>query len=210
MNLYRIAERSTATFREKGSKFISYLIPVNDERQAQTELKYIRSTYPDATHHCYAWRVNPINLYEFSQDDGEPSGTAGLPILGRLRSHELVNILGVVVRYYGGTNLGKGGLIKAYSQGIDITMSDVQRIPLVAGHWVTISYPYSESRLIDHLCTQHQALAQAMNYGASVCGTVFCPDSTLAGFLERLQELEWCGVESKKSERTYYDGATDE
>ncbi|NVO18801.1 MAG: YigZ family protein [Bacteroidetes bacterium] len=109
-----IESPSEGSFRDRGSKFIGKAIPVETETDIKSELEILRKEFFDATHHCYAyilgadksaWRVN---------DDGEPSGTAGRPIYGQILSHDLTNILIVVVRYYGGTKLGVPGLINAY------------------------------------------------------------------------------------------------
>lgn len=105
---------SESVFRDRGSKFIGIVIPVNSEIDIKAELEQIRKKYYDATHHCYAFRLNADKSVYRSNDDGEPSGTAGKPILGQIQSKDLTNVLIVVVRYYGGTKLGVSGLINAY------------------------------------------------------------------------------------------------
>jgi len=94
---------------------MGYLTPCPHPGELNNVLDTIKDEHPTATHHCYAYRLNPQQPSEFSTDDGEPSGTAGTPILNLLKSRNLINIVCVVVRYYGGTNLGKSGLISAYS-----------------------------------------------------------------------------------------------
>lgn len=100
--------------RERSSKFLSYAYPVRSETEIKEHLDALRKRYYDATHHCYAWRLGPAGEASRANDDGEPSGTAGKPILGQLLSAELTDILVVVVRYFGGTKLGVSGLINAY------------------------------------------------------------------------------------------------
>ena len=95
--------------RERSSKFLAYAYPVEDEERIRTILDELRKRYYDATHHCYAWRLGPRGEQFRANDDGEPSGTAGKPILGQLLSHELTDTLIVVVRYFGGTKLGVRG-----------------------------------------------------------------------------------------------------
>jgi len=108
-----IAEAVTVEIpRVKGSRFIGSLAPVADEAGAQQFVASVRERWPDATHHASAWRVTPDQ--HRSDDDGEPGGTAGPPLLARLEGHELQGVAVVVTRYYGGTNLGKGGLVRAY------------------------------------------------------------------------------------------------
>ena len=98
----------------KGSKFIAVIFPVDRVEDAMNRLNDVRTHHPKATHHCWAYKVGcPVTGYRMS-DDGEPSGTAGKPIFGQLEAFDVTNILCVVVRYFGGTLLGTGGLIKAY------------------------------------------------------------------------------------------------
>lgn len=101
-------------YKEKGSKFISKVFHVENEEDVKACLDEIKKEFYDARHHCYAYRLNPENEVIRSNDDGEPSGTAGKPILNQIYSFELFNILIVVVRYFGGTKLGVSGLIRAY------------------------------------------------------------------------------------------------
>ena len=102
-------------FKDKGSKFEAYAFPIEDMDEYKIRLQEIKALHPKATHHCYAYRLGTDKNFNYRvNDDGEPSGTAGRPILGQIDSFELSNILIIVVRYYGGTNLGIPGLINAY------------------------------------------------------------------------------------------------
>jgi uncharacterized YigZ family protein len=101
-------------FKDKGSKFYTYLYPVTDEEQLKELIKELRREHHSARHHCFAWRLGQEETRERANDDGEPSSTAGKPILGQLVSHELTDVLCIVVRYFGGTLLGVSGLIHAY------------------------------------------------------------------------------------------------
>jgi uncharacterized YigZ family protein len=101
-------------YKEKGSRFISYAIPVKEESDVKRELELLRQKYHDARHHCYAYMIGFDKSYSRANDDGEPSGTAGRPILGQINSADLTNILIVVIRYFGGIKLGVSGLITAY------------------------------------------------------------------------------------------------
>ena len=102
--------------REKGSRFLSFAFRAGDEHQIANYLDALRKKYFDATHHCYAWRLGHDGNRFRANDDGEPGHSAGDPILGQIRSRNLTEVLVVVVRYYGGTNLGVGGLVKAYRE----------------------------------------------------------------------------------------------
>ncbi|MCL1822127.1 MAG: YigZ family protein [Prolixibacteraceae bacterium] len=103
-------------FKDKGSRFISYLYPVETEEEVKDLLLKIKKEHHSARHHCYAWRMGKEEIKFRANDDGEPSSTAGKPILGQLISYDITNAVCVVVRYFGGTLLGVSGLINAYKQ----------------------------------------------------------------------------------------------
>lgn len=109
-----VAKESETLLIEKKSKFISHVMPVATEDEAIAYLNRIRSTYPDATHNVYAYIIDENNIFRYS-DDGEPGGTAGMPVLDTIRNLGLVDVCVVVTRYFGGTLLGTGGLVRAYS-----------------------------------------------------------------------------------------------
>ncbi len=113
---YTIPQPSQGQHKEKGSRFLSFAIPVSSEREIKENLQRIKSLHPSANHCCYAWRLGADKLSFRSNDDGEPNNSAGKPILSQIQSKDLTNILVVVVRYFGGTLLGIGGLIQAYRQ----------------------------------------------------------------------------------------------
>ena len=111
---YTINSEVEDYYQDRGSRFIGILFPCDNHDSFEEKLINIREEYLDATHHCYASRIGIEPFDELAGDAGEPSGTAGLPILNRLRSYEVTNSGLVVIRYYGGTKLGKPGLIQAY------------------------------------------------------------------------------------------------
>lgn len=105
---------STGEFKDRGSKFLAFAWPVQSEADIQVHLDALRKEHFKARHHCYAWRLAPDGAHFRANDDGEPSSTAGRPILGQLDAFSLTYVLVVVVRYFGGTLLGTSGLINAY------------------------------------------------------------------------------------------------
>jgi uncharacterized YigZ family protein len=109
-----IAVKSEGYYKEKGSRFFAYAFPVKTEKEAKEILEQIKKEHHSARHHCYAWRIGHEEVIQRANDDGEPSSTAGKPILGQLQKFDVTNILLIVVRYFGGTLLGTGGLINAY------------------------------------------------------------------------------------------------
>ena len=125
-------------FRDKGSKFIAYAYPFRDETTLKDIITELKAMHPKARHHCWAYRLTPDRAVFRLNDDGEPSGTAGRPILNTLLSHDVTNILVVVVRYFGGTLLGVPGLINAYktvtqealaaAEVVTHTVNDIYRV----------------------------------------------------------------------------------
>jgi uncharacterized YigZ family protein len=111
---YCIEKPGTAEFRDRGSRFIAYAFPLGSKEEFKTHLQNVKAEHPKATHHCFAYRLGLDNTDFRVSDDGEPSGTAGRPILGQIASKQLTHTLIVVVRYFGGTLLGIPGLMNAY------------------------------------------------------------------------------------------------
>lgn len=116
-DLYKtISKPAESNYRDHASKFIGYLYPIQNEEEVKQILLVLKKQHYDATHHCYAYRLGSKGEAFRANDDGEPSGTAGKPILNQLLSAQITNVLAVVVRYYGGTKLGVPGLINAYKE----------------------------------------------------------------------------------------------
>ncbi|QHS62986.1 IMPACT family protein [Chitinophaga agri] len=125
---YTIEKTAMAEFKDRGSKFLAYAWPVKTADQVKECLQEIKKEHPKATHHCFAYRLGTDGLQYRANDDGEPSGTAGKPILGQIDSKQLTDVLVVVVRYFGGTLLGAPGLINAYKVSTSMVL---QLIPAV-------------------------------------------------------------------------------
>ncbi|MET0463995.1 MAG: YigZ family protein [Chitinophagaceae bacterium] len=113
---------SSAEFKDRGSRFIAYTFPVTSVNDFKDRLADIKKEHPKATHHCFAYRLGLDGLQYRVSDDGEPSGTAGRPILGQIDSKQLTDVLVIVVRYYGGTMLGVPGLINAYKTAASLAL----------------------------------------------------------------------------------------
>lgn len=141
---YTIATNSEANlYKDRGSKFLGFAYRVRDEEQVQAILEHLRSTESGANHHCYAWVLGTEHMQYRANDDGEPSNSAGNPILGQIRSQNITNVLVVVVRYFGGTKLGVGGLMQAYKTTAALALEHAgkKRVWLTERLQVDCEYP---------------------------------------------------------------------
>ena len=138
-----LAERSEGLYKVKGSKHFSYAFPVTNEGDIKNCLEVIKVEHHSARHHCYAWRMGYDASRYRTNDDGEPSNSAGPPILGVLKSNSLTNVLIVVVRYFGGTKLGVGGLIDAYRTAAALAIDAGNIIEKTRIKTFQIKYPYA-------------------------------------------------------------------
>lgn len=137
-----IESEAEGLYKEKGSKFYGFAFPVENEEDVKARLEGLRKKYFDARHHCYAYRLGANGERARANDDGEPNHSAGDPILGQIRSKELTNVLIVVVRYFGGVKLGVGGLIAAYREAAENTLSNAKIIEReITGH-ITLRFDY--------------------------------------------------------------------
>ena len=129
--------------KEKGSKFIGFAFPINSATELKKPLEKIKTEHPKATHHCYAFRLGISGENYRAQDDGEPSGSAGLPILNQLLAHEITNVIVIVVRYYGGTKLGVSGLVKAYKKCAKLTLQEAEIIVKEQEAELYLEFPFA-------------------------------------------------------------------
>ncbi|MBQ9011950.1 MAG: YigZ family protein [Bacilli bacterium] len=130
------------------SKFITVLTNINDTNELNEKIKFYKNKYKDATHYCTAYI---INSYMKCDDDGEPAGTAGMPILNVLKNNELTNTLCLVIRYFGGIKLGAGGLIRAYSKSASQALSKASITKLIEGYLINIEFDYENTKKIDSI-----------------------------------------------------------
>ena len=162
------------SFVEKRSKFTGRLWRVETAEEAVARIKEMRETYWDATHNCYAYILREGNIMRYS-DDGEPQGTAGMPMLEVLRHEGLVNVCCVVTRYFGGILLGTGGLVRAYTKGVQIAVAaaGVQQMSRFAT--LLIACPYNLLGAVQQVLPAHDCTVEDTDYGADVTLTVVQP-----------------------------------
>ena len=137
-----IAEASEGLFKDKGSRFLAYAYPIDSEDEVKELVQSLKKQHHSARHHCYAWNLGTTGEHYRVNDDGEPSSTAGRPILGQIKHFNLTNILIVVVRYFGGTLLGVSGLINAYGKAAAeaIQNADIVEKLIETTFWIEFSY----------------------------------------------------------------------
>jgi len=156
---YKTIEKSVENtlLKEKGSKFIGFAYPVNNEEELKNALEKVRTEHPKATHHCYAFRMGLNGENYRANDDGEPSGSAGLPIYNQLLAHEITNVLVISVRYYGGTKLGVSGLVKAYKESAKITLEEADIVIKELETDIEIQFNFNQQNTIFTLLSKFDA-----------------------------------------------------
>jgi len=161
------AASCSAELREKGSRFLALLRPAGDEAAARAQLDEIARRHADATHHCWAWRLG-AERRERSSDAGEPAGTAGVPILNVLRGADLSDVVAVVVRWFGGTKLGKGGLARAYAGATREALSGAALIEKRPAIDLELELDYDQVGPLQALVHPPEVALVASDYGERV------------------------------------------
>ena len=178
-----------AEFKDRGSKFIAYAYPVKDADACKERLNEIKKEHPKATHHCFAYRIGlDGNTYRVS-DDGEPSGSAGRPILGQIDSKSLVNVMVVVVRYFGGTLLGVPGLINAYKSAAALALQMTPQVQKPVEKEMIIQFDYTQVNEVMTLVKQYNCriLQQEMQLFCQV--TLGIPRNRLSEVIYKFKDL---------------------
>ena len=174
----------------KKSRFITYLAPAASRAEALTYIASIRQQYPDASHHCTAFIAGPPDggAAVAFDDDGEPSGTAGKPMLNVLQHKQIGEIVAVVVRYFGGTKLGAGGLVRAYSAAVQAACEELPLITRVALKEAVLKCDYAQEQKVRHHLGQHNIQLQACQYTEQVIMTITAPAPDCAKLADSLSE----------------------
>ena len=141
----------------KNSRFITKLIRISNLESINTYLEQAKTEYPKATHYCYAFRT--LNTQK-SSDDGEPGGTAGLPMLNVLIKEDLVNVLAITIRYFGGIKLGAGGLVRAYTKSLTNTLENTETKELIEGYLIKIETEYENTKQLDYILKDENIISK--------------------------------------------------
>ena len=183
MDKYRtITAPSTGEYKEKGSKFIAYAYPIVAESEVRARIDALKAAHQKARHWCYAWRLGlDANVYR-ANDDGEPSGTAGRPILGQIDSFGLTNVLIVVVRYFGGTKLGTSGLICAYKESAQEALNQAVIVEKRVEATLEFTCEYHAVTSVLNALKRTEGRVIEQEYGMNVRFLFGIPLDDLAGF----------------------------
>ena len=191
-NGYKVCQKDCTTeFTEKKSRFISYLACVTSEDEARAFIDSVREKHKDATDNCYAYRLREPRIERFS-DDGEPAGTAGMPMLEVLKKEDVYNTCVVVTRYFGGILLGGGGLIRAYSRGVSSALAESGFALRLACVHLRLRFGYSSHARFHKLLetTTHNLISEEFTDAVTVTLSLVAGDAD--GFCEKVRDL-MCG-----------------
>lgn len=182
-----VRDRASAVFEVRGSEFIGHVAPVETVEEAEAFVAEIDAEYGDATHNVPAYRVRADPFREYSNDDGEPSGSAGKPVLNVLQGEEIENVACVVTRYYGGTNLGYGGLVRAYSRAVGDAIEATKIVEKRPQTRFSITAAYDDSGTVRGIIESSSAAFDA-DYGECVTFAVRLPVADADDLTERLRD----------------------
>ena len=187
-----ISSPSKGIYKDKGSKFLSFAFPIETEDEAKAIIARLKKEYFDARHHCYAWRLGPQGDLWRANDDGEPSSTAGRPILGQLLSNNLSDILIVVVRYFGGILLGTSGLIVAYKSAAADAIANASIVEKTATARYRIEFDYSQMNAVMKCLKDFHLKVESPDFGNRCSLTTSVRLAQEAAFLETMQKISIC------------------
>ena len=183
---------ATAEYVEKRSKFIANILPVKSESEALNEIDAIRKRFNDARHNCYAYIVydeDGMSVIERSSDDGEPSGTAGRPMLDILSGNGIRDAVAVVTRYFGGVKLGPGGLVRAYQTAVSDALVKADLTDVKSGIRCTLNLDYTTLASVQHLMKEVGAAELKSTYDETVSLEIILPEENEKRFTDRLTEM---------------------
>jgi len=200
-DLYKtIVAPAEGIFRDRGSRFLAFGFPINDQDQVKPLLDELRKEHHDARHHCFAYMIGNDRTIFRSSDDGEPSGTGGRPILGQINSFGLTNILIVVVRYFGGTLLGVSGLINAYRSAAESAIQNSEIIECTLKEYYEIKYPYDSMNAVMKILKEEE-ISQTEQSFDTLCSIKISMRASakekVLKRLERVDKLEYKYIETK-------------
>ena len=187
---YRTIEKAVedVIFKELGSKFINFAYPVENEDDIKIYLDQLREIHPDANHHCYAYALGIDGKNHRANDDGEPSGSAGLPIYNQILSSEVTNVLIVSVRYFGGTKLGIPGLVKAYKYAAQVVLEEANIVEKFVSKRVKMVFNYDQQGIVERNVDRIEGEIKDKHFSDKCMFTVSIRESKLDEFIRMFDE----------------------
>lgn len=181
-------------FKDNGSRFISFAFPVETEEEVKSIVGDLKKKYHDARHHCYAYRLGYLGDKFRANDDGEPSSSAGRPILGQIDSRGLSDVLVVVVRYFGGIKLGIPGLIRAYKTSTAEALDKAGSVEKIAGKWFSVRFGYEAMNSVMKILKDMDLKQKGQAFGAECTLQVWIRLSAEDDFRTRIGKIENCTI----------------
>ncbi|MFM9944795.1 MAG: IMPACT family protein [Bacteroidia bacterium] len=188
-NYNTIAQPTEATYTDKGSRFLAFSFPVNSEAEIKQNLATLKLQYPDATHHCYVWILNPDKSAQRINDDGEPANTAARPILKYINALNLTNILVVVIRYFGGKKLGIPGLIDAYGMAAKLCLEKTEIVIKTLLDYFKIEVNFENEHMVYNLARKFSAIIEETTHTQNVVITLSINGSKTEAFIAECRNL---------------------
>jgi uncharacterized YigZ family protein len=197
---HTIEKPSEGYFKDRGSRFIAHAYPVHNETEVKELLEILRKEHHDARHHCYAWRIGIDPVYERANDDGEPSNSAGRPILNQIEKYDLTNVVIVVIRYFGGTLLGVGGLINAYRSAAENAITEGRIIRRNVRQSYRLSFDYAKMNEVMTIIKEYQLKTYDQEFEIACTMVVTVDLAREALVLGRLKLIDGCSFNKLEAE----------
>ena len=189
-----VSSPAEGLFKDNGSRFISFAFPIETEEEVKSVVSELKKKYHDARHHCYAYRLGYLGDRFRANDDGEPSSSAGRPILGQIDSRGLSDVLVVVVRYFGGIKLGIPGLIRAYKTSSAEALDKAGSIEKIAGKWFAVRFGYDAMNSVMKILKDMELKQRGQDFGAECTLQTWVRLSAEDDFRTRIGKIENCEI----------------
>jgi uncharacterized YigZ family protein len=194
-DLYKtISSNTKGQFKDRGSRFIALAFHVVSEDEIKEQITLLRKEYHDARHHCFAWRLGPDMERYRVNDDGEPSGSAGRPIFGQIQSRELTDILVVVIRYFGGTLLGVGGLINAYRSSTTAALDQATIIEKRVEKQMNLKFSYETMNAVMGIIKEFGLKPEHQHFDLNCSLSTRVWMRHISAVTERIEKIEHCKI----------------
>lgn len=204
MNYFTVSEPVSASFTEKRSEFICYLAPVRTSEEAVDFINSVRAEHRKAKHNVYAYILRDDNISRYS-DDGEPQGTAGVPVLDVLQKRGLTDVCAVVTRYFGGILLGGGGLVRAYSHAVSIACDSAKIMNMCMCHRLKIKTDYGMYGKISYILPRFDTITVSSDFGSDVILEILVLNENLDALKKELVEITNGAVDVEDCDEMYQD-----